>query len=55
MGSASDPHGSNQLVDGGGSLLLEVGARFGLPEHFRVLAHQAACTEHVALITKRAW
>ena len=52
MGSASDPLvdrlGSARLVDGGGSLALELGARYGFLEQFRVLAHLAACTERVA-------
>ena len=37
-----------RLNGGGGPLPLELGARFGLLEQFRVLAHLAACTEHVA-------
>ena len=40
VGSAS--HGLAQLVDGGGSLALELGARFGLFEQFACLV---ACTE----------
>ena len=38
-----------QLVDGGGSLTFELGARFGLLEQLQVLAHMTACTEYVAL------
>ena len=41
--------GSGRLVNGVGSLAFELGARFGLLEQFRVLAHLAACTESVAL------
>ena len=36
------------LIDGGGLLALELGARFRLLEQLCVLAHLAACTEHVA-------
>ena len=36
------------LVDGGGLLALELGARFEFLEQLWVLAHLAACTEHVA-------
>ena len=37
-----------RLDGGGGPLPLELGARFGLLEQFRVLAHLAACTERIA-------
>ena len=37
-----------QLVAEGGSLSMELSARFGFPEQFQVLAHLAACPERVA-------
>ena len=41
-------HGTARLVDGGGSLALELGAKFGLFEQLRVLAHMTACTKCIA-------
>ena len=44
----SRPRCAAQLDSGGALLPLELGARFGLLEQFRVIAHLAACTERVA-------
>ena len=44
VGSTSDPLGSDRLVDRRSSLVLELGARFGLLEQFRVLAYLTRCT-----------
>ena len=40
--------GPARLINGGGSLALELGARFKLLEQFWVLPHLAACTKRVA-------
>ena len=45
FGSSSE---SSRLVDGGGSLALELDARFRLLEKLRVLVNLEACTERVA-------